>query len=1032
MNEKFFKSSLNLLIKFFFCGTLFGLFFFVLYFLLNNLVTTHLVSFVLIKSNGYLLSVTFFKFKNVIFIFLLISSFLIILSNFWKDKISAKIDYYKKSERLDLLLVFILGIISVFVFKDKLFLDLLENKILGFSFLQSLFLFFLLFLVVITLSKSNDKKRKKDERDKSRFLSDNEIEKDEDDLLNFKDKAKNFAENIYDNKSKESLVFGLDAPWGTGKSSFINLCEKYLEENYKGEFIFYKFRPLKYEDKKSLLEKLIEGIIDEIQKYEFIPELDSITSKYLSFLKNTKASFSLFGFSFNLPFFNDKQDYFNKLKECLENIDKKIIVIIDDLDRLHFSEIKEVLFGIKQAFNLKNISYVLCYDTYNFNSLENENAFISNSVSHRNNNQITEELNVDLSLKQKNLDQEKVTEFLEKFVNVKYSLFLKNSSLRKWFELEFNKISSKNIDGGFAKILGKSIDDLFEENNFSKYRNFLGDIRKMKRFLNSVIMLEIALKKESNNDVYKNEYSLKNFLDTDVDYKDLLHLLLLYVYFPTTFGDIYKSEIENNEKIFSIKRELSSNNNYKYINSKDYIKYIKNNEQKENLIFLLESLFDANDVTKKLNDLRDNEKEEKFFASKACFNREGRNNLEMYLNLIVDGIFPEIKNQHQFYSNRKDEVLNSKENIILSILNNNFNNEFEHEKFWRVLVNSNHSLFTPKKSKEIIEYALNNIDQYSLIENKKRKVGFRRTFIYFIVKLLDQLGWTDKNGKVGDNNSDENVLKIANWIFGEKEYQGSGVLDILEKRAENVVGLYDLIGFRLRCCDNRGSDIFNLSRALVKHHDPNGATSGDVNLITITEMREMSQTIFKFFQENYIVNKRNILKEIDNLKIEDVCGKYFGDYDENDEEIKESLANLKNGIKIFTIFQMGSDHLGHGIGFGYYDVEGNEDKKGIKDIFNNYLFKVCFENNKFFVDFLYLCYLDTLNNAFFHEENTQEFVIKKEHLTKFFKEENLKDYWKEKGDEIKKIGLDNNYTEKDKKNINKIFDFLDSLIKQNI
>jgi hypothetical protein len=84
----------------------------------------------------------------------------------------------------------------------------------------------------------------------------------------------------------------------------------------------------------------------------------------------------------------------------LANLNKKVIVVVDDLDRLGFSAIKDVLFAIKKSFTLPNVSYVLCYDTENL---------------------IPADENVD-----------KIMEFLEKFINVKIGLYLDAETLRRF------------------------------------------------------------------------------------------------------------------------------------------------------------------------------------------------------------------------------------------------------------------------------------------------------------------------------------------------------------------------------------------------------------------------------------------------------------------------------------------------------------------------------------------------------------------------------------------------------------------------
>jgi hypothetical protein len=62
-----------------------------------------------------------------------------------------------------------------------------------------------------------------------RFLGDEEIGREADDLLSSELQAKSFAETVLASGAHPGLVFGVDGPWGVGKTSFINLAERYWE-----------------------------------------------------------------------------------------------------------------------------------------------------------------------------------------------------------------------------------------------------------------------------------------------------------------------------------------------------------------------------------------------------------------------------------------------------------------------------------------------------------------------------------------------------------------------------------------------------------------------------------------------------------------------------------------------------------------------------------------------------------------------------------------------------------------------------------
>jgi hypothetical protein len=614
----------------------------------------------------------------------------------------------------------------------------------------------------------------------SLFLSDREGKSKSDDAFEVYGTAERFAERVYNQGSPESLVFGIDAPWGTGKSTFVNLCKEIWGNQFKNKIIVYTFDPVKHENNDNFMEKFVNGLIKVIKENYFAPELESLMAKYLQLLNESKLTFSMLGVRFGIPFGKVTIDnILERLEIVLSNIDLKIIIVIDDIDRLNFSSIKEVLFVIKKSFALPNISYVLCYDTENITALE-----------------------------QQKLDSEKIIEFLEKYVNIKFSLYLDHKLLLRYFTENKDETLGRNLLSN-PELVSKAVEglkDIFNSTDFHLYIPFIGDARKLKRLVNIIIMLEVEK---------------LDFSNSDFDKHDLIHLLIIYMNYPNIFRKIYNTETQGKRGFFSLVTEYdagyppsSDKGNYK--NSKMYTEYL--NSLNESQQFILNQIFD---VEKRLGSEK-NIPEDKS-TSYACFNGSkfgnGGRNLEQYLNLIIKLSRPIQTDQYRFYVNLKDEILNKQS--ISEILNGKefslSNGEVHHEQLWRVITNTSHYYFSLEKSTEIIQYAIESLPNYSLLEMQNYGVGLRRYSLhYIIIKLLDKLGWKDENGK-HFNNSDSNVIGISERIFGENQFKNVGILNQLATEEKGILGLYDLLAFRLHCCADRGGDTFNLSRSLSKH-----------------------------------------------------------------------------------------------------------------------------------------------------------------------------------------------------------------------
>lgn len=884
-----------------------------------------------------------------------------------------------KSKRFDLLILVSTGIILTFVY-DGFGIFFIQKWINNLSMMQiSGLVVSPIVIIGITYLQTYFNKKKKireieEEMNKSSyFMSDLAEEKRENDKFDLTNQSNNFAENVYNNGSKESLVFGIDAPWGSGKSTFVNFCKEYWEEKYKEKVIIYNFDVLRYEDEENLFNKFVDGLIKEIKNNMFAPELESLISKYAKILTDSKATISLGPFRFGSPIEEESIDKIvDRLKEILKRIDYKIIIIIDDLDRLNFSSIKEILFVIKKAFTFPNISYVLCYDTQNISILE-----------------------------QQKLEGEKISEFLEKFVNIKTSIFVEQSFVKSYF-LQVKEESLSNDLLNNNKFILKAIEgleDIFKDINFHFYIPFIGDVRKLKRLVNIIILLKVEE---------------TDFENSDFDKQDLIHLLIIYINYPTIFRDIYVTEMGGKSGFFSLvspydsgypKEEglqFKSFNRSDYKNSINYEEYSKN--LSDNQKFILNKVFE---VKSRLN-ISSNEvsKERKKSATYACFNK----NLVRYLNLITKMYKPIKTEQYSFYNNQIKKFIYENNLSLIDILRQkdfqyNISNQLD---FFKVILDNQSYNIKKEKALEIINYLTNNLSEYPILKSIDSIFSLRETIISYIVKFLDQIGWEDGSIR-RQNNNDENVLSISYWVYGEKEYNNNGILNILVENTNNILGIHDLLSFRSNCIAGPNSDIFNLSRALSLHSNPAAIPDGAVNDLVIEQMRELSQRILRIFKIKYIDKKKNIFKDGYNLTSEEILGdrsqnikELFNNKEINEFELNNKIEATKDNIIWSIIFYLSNIRSSGTIGCGYYDIEGNQDNHGINTLMNNYLFDICFglkefeENYKYFLNYFLFIKNENKNSRIVL---SQQFTL--ENLVPFFKREKIIEYWSQYSQQIK-------------------------------
>jgi hypothetical protein len=796
------------------------------------------------------------------------------------------------------------------------------------------------------------------------FLNDQGIMSKEEDLLGVNTSAERFADRVLNGGSSDSLVFGIDAPWGIGKSSFINLCCEYWQHTTPPCPIVHRFEPLRYINTTNLVEKFIFELMDTIQENIFDPSIHSLLSKYLRMIKG-KSEFSFLGFKFELESNSGAVDKtLETLKVRLGELDRKIIIVIDDLDRLSWAEVKSILYAIKQSFLLPNVSYVLCYDTENL-----------------------------ASLKETYGEAEQVKEFLEKYVNVKIGLYLDSESLANLVSSNISDAINKNLQLD-AHLLDqikqalKALEEIYRSNDFVFYYPFLGDVRKLKRLINTMMLFEIQSTDFNNSDYNK---------------RDLLHLLLVYINYPNIFRTIYNAETGGKNGFFSLILD-ETKTNMEFVNSPNYSKYLArlNNDNQQ---FLLNKIFSPNAPF----DTKDSksfggEIDQAAKMSRACFNGQGYTgrNLEGYLNLIIKLSKQDKRESYRFYLSKKDALLQG--NPLDSIFQGDefsfSKGESARDQLWMIIANSAHEI-GPDIGAQLVLHIINHLPDYSFFERENIGAGLRRRLIYSLLKLLDESVWG--SGLTGRrNNTEENISEIAEWVFGEREHANTGVINTLVQPERGPLRFFDLLLFRLYCSADRGGSLFNLQRAIALHNNPTAPTSGITTEIAKEGMREISQVIFRIFKSQYIEPGINIFEAIENLSPDVFAGasaEYISEQIREkkitQEQIDELTATEKTHAKAFIIYQLGNSMISSGVGCGYYDETGNEDKHGIAARVNDYLFDQCFDpsknpnNYKHFLDYLLINFSHTFDGAdgFHHIPTIGEFT-KVLHLGR------LTEYWK--------------------------------------
>ena len=206
-----------------------------------------------------------------------------------------------------------------------------------------------------------------------RISADNPITTLEEDALGLIKPASSFAKQVLALDPSEGVVVGVLGPWGSGKTSFVNLSQAFLKESgvtvlefnpwmFSGadqliQFFFIELAAqLKLRPGLAEIGELVEDYGDTFSGLGWLPvigpwiERGRVVSDILAKILQRKKE--------------GVRASQNKLRETLKKLDKPIVVVLDDIDRLSTPEIRDVFKLVRLTANFPNIIYLLAFDRY--------------------------------------------------------------------------------------------------------------------------------------------------------------------------------------------------------------------------------------------------------------------------------------------------------------------------------------------------------------------------------------------------------------------------------------------------------------------------------------------------------------------------------------------------------------------------------------------------------------------------------------------------------------------------------------------
>lgn len=194
------------------------------------------------------------------------------------------------------------------------------------------------------------------------FSNDRPLSSKTDDKLNRAPFAERVAGVLRELPRGASLVVGIHGPWGDGKTTVLNLLRAELDAD--GATATVEFNPWRFTDEPAMLAgffRVLAGVIRAklTTKGEEIARWIEKIGRYASVIDDR---FAKAGEAVGAEAEASLEELRIRLSDALANADNRIVVLVDDIDRLDKHETHTLFRLIKACADFPNVCYVLAFD----------------------------------------------------------------------------------------------------------------------------------------------------------------------------------------------------------------------------------------------------------------------------------------------------------------------------------------------------------------------------------------------------------------------------------------------------------------------------------------------------------------------------------------------------------------------------------------------------------------------------------------------------------------------------------------------
>jgi hypothetical protein len=206
------------------------------------------------------------------------------------------------------------------------------------------------------------------------FFEDKPLGKKLADELGYDSYAQQLATKIQKSNFEKSFAIGINGNWGFGKTSFIDLIKRNLRNE---EIIEIEFNPWNSHAPDAIIKDFFETIQEKIGPYHSLIARQLVTyANKLVDLKDNAFGQTIRAVVTAFTGVDSLHTLTKEIDNSLREINRKIVIYVDDVDRLNSNEIVEVLRLLRNTADFYNTFFVVAYDReYIINALKDHNEY---------------------------------------------------------------------------------------------------------------------------------------------------------------------------------------------------------------------------------------------------------------------------------------------------------------------------------------------------------------------------------------------------------------------------------------------------------------------------------------------------------------------------------------------------------------------------------------------------------------------------------------------------------------------------------